>query len=133
MTESKILTRADLPDSDKWDLFHLFANPDKWTEELNWIQKTYPKMTEWKGRLDESANALAGCLNFEKSLDQAIERVYHYASLQLSEDGANPEYLARMGQLQNLLTKVSEVWPFSALKFKLLLTTNSRSSSETRS
>src|SRR5436190_3764815 len=112
MTESKILTRADLPDSDKWDLSHLFGNPDKWTDELNWIQKTYPKMMEWKGRIAESAEVLAGCLNFEKSLDQAIERVYHYASLQLSEDGANPEYLARMGQLQNLLTKLSEVSAF---------------------
>ncbi len=112
MTESKILTRTDLPDSDKWDLTHLFGNPDKWTEELNWIQKTYPKITEWKGRLVDSPDALAGCLNFEKSLDQAIERVYHYASLQLSEDGANAEYLGRMGQLQNLITKVSEVSSF---------------------
>ena len=47
-------------------------------------------------------------LEFEKTLDLKIERVYHYASLQLAEDGADPEYLARMGQLQNLLTKIGE-------------------------
>ncbi|HEX7516583.1 MAG TPA: oligoendopeptidase F [Chthoniobacterales bacterium] len=108
MTPPKILTRADLSDSDKWDLTHLFSGTDKWTEDFAWIQQTYPKLTEWKGHLGESAGTLAACLEFEKSLDQRIERVYHYASLQLAEDSANPEYLARMGQLQNLLTKISE-------------------------
>jgi oligoendopeptidase F len=112
MTTAKILTRADLPDSDKWDLTHLFSGADKWREDLAWIQQTYPELTKWKGRLAESAATLAACLEFEKSLDQKIERVSHYASLQLAEDSANPEYLARMGQLQNLLTKVSETASF---------------------
>src|SRR2546421_4976484 len=108
MTTSQILTRADLPDSDKWDLTHLFSGTDKWIEDLAWIQETYPKVTQWKGRLSESAVTLAAGLEFEKSLDMRIERLFHFASLQLAEDGANPEYLARMGQLQNLLTKISE-------------------------
>jgi oligoendopeptidase F len=109
---AKTLTRADLPDSDKWDLTHLFADADKWTEDFAWLQKTYPRITEWKGRLGESAATLDACLEFEKSLDLKIERLFHYASLQLAEDSANPEYLARMGQLQNLLTKISETASF---------------------
>jgi oligoendopeptidase F len=112
MTTPKILTRADLPDSDKWDLTHLFSGSDKWIEDCAWIQQIYGKLIEWKGHLGESAHALAACLEFEKSLDLRIERVYHYASLQLAEDNANPEYLARMGQLQNLLTKISEAASF---------------------
>ncbi len=51
-------------------------------------------------------------LEFEKTLDLKIERVYHYASLQLAEDSSNPEYLARMGQLQNLLTIIGEATAF---------------------
>ena len=109
---TKTLTRADLPNSDKWDLTHLFSGAGKWTEDFAWIQQTYPELTKWKGRLAESAETLAACLEFEKSLDQKIERVAHYASLQLAEDSANPEYLARMGQLQNLLTKISEAASF---------------------
>ncbi|MEY2560798.1 MAG: oligoendopeptidase [Verrucomicrobiota bacterium] len=112
MTTQHVLTRADLPDSDKWDLTHLFSGADQWAADLAWIQQTYPKLTEWKGRLGESAGTLAACLEFEKALDQKIERVYHFASLQLAEDGANAEYLARMGQLQNLLTKISEAASF---------------------
>ena len=112
MTTAKTLTRADLPDSDKWDLTHLFSDVDKWTEDFHWLHQNYPKIVEWKGRLAESAATLEACLEFEKLLDQKIERVYHYASLQLAEDSANPDYLARMGQLQNLLTKIGETASF---------------------
>src|SRR2546423_1229542 len=112
MTTAKVLTRADLPDSDKWDLTHLFADVDKWTEDFTWLQRTYSKIANWKGCLGKSAAGLAECLEFEKSLDLKIERLFHYASLQLAEDSANPDYLARIGQLQNLLTKISEAASF---------------------
>ena len=45
----KILTRADLPDSDKWDLTHLFTDVDKWTEDFAWIQQTYPETHRMEG------------------------------------------------------------------------------------
>jgi oligoendopeptidase F len=109
---AKVLTRSDLPDSDKWDLTHLFADVDKWTEDFGWLQRTYSKIADWKGRLGKSAESLAACLEFEKSLDLKIERLFHFASLQLSEDSANSDYLARMGQMQNLLTKIGEAASF---------------------
>src|SRR5215471_1313779 len=112
MDEAKIPTRADISDSDKWDLTHLFANVGKWQEDFAWLQRTYPKVQDWKGRVGESAQTLAGVLEFEKSLDLKIERVYHYASLQLAEDSTNNEYLARIGQVQNLLTKIGEAAAF---------------------
>src|SRR4051812_43426971 len=109
---AKVLTRADLPESDKWDLTHLFSNADKWSEDFAWLQRTYAKIADWKGCLGKSAESLADCLEFEKLLDQKIERLFHFASLQLSEDSANPDYLARMGQMQNLLTKIGEAASF---------------------
>jgi oligoendopeptidase F len=60
----------------------------------------------------ESAQTLAGLLKFEKALEQKMERVYHYASLQAAEDSTNNEYLARIGQVQNLLTRISEAAAF---------------------
>src|SRR5437764_4012314 len=112
MEEQKIPTRADIPDSDKWDLTHLFADVSKWNEDVEWITRTYRKITEWKGRVAESAQTLAGVLEFEKKLDLKIERVYHFASLQLAEDSANNDYLARIGQLQNLMTNLAEASAF---------------------
>ena len=109
---SSIPTRADIADSDKWDLTHLFADVSKWQEDFAWLQREYPKFDQFKGRVGESAQSLAEILEFEKALEQKMERVYHYASLQVAEDSTNNEYLARMGQVQNLLTKISEAAAF---------------------
>jgi oligoendopeptidase F len=105
-------TRAEIPASDKWDLTQLFAETGKWQEDFAWLQQAYPKLEEWKGRVGESAQTLAEVLEFEKSLELKLERVYHYASLQLAEDSTNNEYLARIGQVQNLLTKIAEASAF---------------------
>jgi oligoendopeptidase F len=105
-------TRADIPASDKWDLTHLFVDVSKWQEDFAWVQKTYPRLKEWKGKVGESAKSLADLLEFEKTIDLKLERLYHFASLQLAEDSANTEYLARIGQLQNLLTKIGEASAF---------------------
>src|SRR6266513_4097449 len=108
----QVPTRAEIPEPDKWDLAHLFADVGKWQEDFTWIQKTYPRIKEWKGKLGQSAKNLAEGLEFEKALDLKLERLYHFASLQLAEDSANTEYLARVGQIQNLLTKIGEAFAF---------------------
>ena len=112
MDESKIRTRSEIPESDKWDLTGLFANVGKWREDFIWIQKTYPQLKEWKGKLGASPQSLVDCLEFEKALELKLERLYHFASLQLAEDNANNEYLARIGQIQNLMTKIAEAEAF---------------------
>jgi oligoendopeptidase F len=110
--ETKTPTRSEIPESDKWDLTQLFKDVSKWEEDFESVQQTYSRITEWKGKLGESAGSLASCLNFEKALDLKIERLYHFASLQLAEDSANNEYLTRIGQLQNLLTAIGEIAAF---------------------
>src|ERR1700737_268344 len=105
-------TRAQIPESDKWDLAQLFADVGKWQEDFAWVQNSYPRIKEWKGKVGQSAKNLAECLEFEKELDLKLERLYHFASLQLAEDSANTKYLARVGQIQNLLTKIGEAFAF---------------------
>jgi oligoendopeptidase F len=112
LEETKTPTRAEIPESDKWDLNHLFTAIDKWQEDFDWVEKTYPRLAEWKGKIGESADSLASCLNFEREIDLKIERLYHFASLQLAEDSSNNDYLTRIGRLQNLLTAMGELGAF---------------------
>ena len=112
MEETKTPTRAEIAESDKWDLTHLYKEISQWQEDFDSVQRTYPQITEWKGKLGEMATSLASFLEFEKELDLKIERLYHFASLQLAEDSANNEYLTRVGQLQNLLTQIGETSAF---------------------
>ena len=112
MSAEKIPTRVEIPERDKWDLRHLFVDVSKWREDFAWVQQTYPRLQQWKGKVGDSANSLAGCLEFEKALETKIQRLYHFASLQLAEDSTNPDYLARVGQVQNLLTRIGEAGAF---------------------
>src|SRR5215213_3830984 len=91
-----VLIRSEVPDADKWDLTALYTDLDAWRGDFAWIQRTYARIAEWKGRVGESAKTLAEVLEFDKQLDVTLERVYQFASLQLAEDGSNAEYLARM-------------------------------------
>src|ERR1700741_1025488 len=111
---SGIPTRGEIPETDKWDLTHLFTDVSKWQEDFAWMQRHYPKLQQWRGSVGESAQTLAALLEFEKALEQKMERVYHYASLQAAQDSTNNEYLARIGQVQNLLTTISEASAFVA-------------------
>src|SRR5215831_763117 len=105
-------TRADIPESDKWDLTHLFADVSKWQEDFASLQCEYPKLEQFKGRVGQSAQTLVGVLEFDKALEQKTERVYHYAALQVAEDSTNNEYLTRIGRVQNLITKIGEAASF---------------------
>src|SRR6266540_2932856 len=109
---STIPTRSDIFEFDKWDLTQLFTDVSKWQEDFAWLQRTYPNLERWKGRVGDSAQTLAEVLEFEKALELRIERVHHYASLQLAEDSTNNEYLTRFGQVQNLFTKIGETAAF---------------------
>src|SRR5215813_6493265 len=109
---STIPTRSDIPETDKWDLRHLFAEVSKWREDFGWLQREHPKFEQWKGRVGESAQTVTEVLEFEKSLEEKMERVHHYASLQVAEDSTNNEYLTRIGRVRNLITKIGEAAAF---------------------
>ena len=109
-----IPTRAQVPESDTWNLAALYESPEKWSEDFARLQARFEKVTEFRGKVGESAQALRDCLEFDKELSFQIERLNHYAMLRSSEDSADNENLSREGQLQNLLTLIGEVSSFIA-------------------
>ena len=106
--------RADMPAADTWDLTKLYPDAAAWLADFDAVRADYPRLADFKGKLGGSAPDLLAALEFEKRLGLKIERLYAYASLQNSEDGSDPAYLARMGQLQNLLTRIDEAGAFMA-------------------
>src|SRR5207244_613631 len=62
---SQVPTRVEIPESDKWDLTHLFADVGKWQEDFAWVERNYSQIKNWKGKIGASAKNLAECLEFE--------------------------------------------------------------------
>ncbi len=93
---------------DTWDLTPVFASPAEWQAGFEKLAAKYPKVEEWKGRVGQSAGTLREVLEFEKSLDMAIENLSVYASLKLSEDSSDAQNLARSSQLDGLMVRIGE-------------------------
>ncbi len=108
----KIPTRSEIPESDTWDLSHLFQTEEAYREAFAQLRDQYPKIAEYRTRLGESVKTLFECLEFEKMLNQITERLGHYASLKNAEDSSNNDHLSRQAELTNLFTKVGEAASF---------------------
>src|SRR5437899_2093802 len=83
-----IPTRDQVKLEDTWDLTPVFASAADWQVAFESLQAQYPEVAKWKGRVGESAAALRDVLEFEKTLDIAIENLRVYAFLKTTEDAA---------------------------------------------
>ena len=97
---------------DTWDLTPLYRTPEAWAEDFARLQREYPGIAAFRGRVGESAEALRDALECDKTISRLIERLHHYASLRGAEDASDAANLARQGQFENLLTKIGEASSF---------------------
>ena len=109
---SRVPTRQEIPESDRWDLTHLYPDDAAWESDFTTLQQRYPQIRQFRGRLAESPETLLAALEFEKSIDQPLERLGTYASLRVSENASDPAFLEREARLQNLHTDIVEKCSF---------------------
>jgi len=109
---SRVPTRQEIPESDRWDLAHVYPDDSAWESDFTALQQRYPQITQFRGRLAESPATLLAALEFEKSIDQPLERLGTYASLRVSENASDPVFLEREARLQNLHTDIVEQCSF---------------------
>lgn len=117
---TRVPERAEIPESDRWDLTHLYTDDAAWETEFKTLQERYPGITQFRGKLGDSPAALLGALEFEKSLDQPLERLGTHASLRVSENGADPGFLEREARLQNLHTNIVETCSFISPELQVI-------------
>jgi len=104
--------RSEVPLADTWDLTRLYPDLASWEADFQEIKERYPKVEEYRGRLGESAQTVADCLEFEKAIDLKIERLYHFANLRVSEDSTNNEALTLETRLRGMLTELMAAFSF---------------------
>jgi oligoendopeptidase F len=109
---SNIPLRTEVSVSDTWDLSPLYPSDEAWEEDFGILQKEFSAAGGFRGRLGESPDVLAGCLEFEKSVELRIERLNQFAALRVTEDSSNAPALAREARLESLLVRVAEAFSF---------------------
>ena len=90
--------RKDVKTGDKWDLSKLYGSEEAWEKGLADLEAKIPGISEFKGKLADSAASLKACLDYMNELELLDERLGYYAHLRLNEDegmGASQERFAR--------------------------------------
>lgn len=91
MSTNKRLKREQVDESQTWNLNDLFLTRNDWENELMSIKEDLPKVTKFKGKLNESSKVLVQALEARERLLQRLTRVNTYASLRQSVDSTSPE------------------------------------------
>ncbi|MFO1066538.1 MAG: oligoendopeptidase F, partial [Pirellulales bacterium] len=105
----KVPHRSEVDPRDCWDLSSLYTDDALWEQDLEKYRQSIGGYEQFKGRLAESAEKLAECLNFDLSIDLLSERLGTYVFLKTTEDQANDKYQSMMGRFQNLAVKSGQL------------------------
>ncbi len=85
-------TRDQIEDQYKWDLTDFSASDETWEEDYNKLLETIPSVSQYQGKLGESAETLFKCLNLVESIGNTAHRLYVYANLKRDEDNRISAY-----------------------------------------
>jgi oligoendopeptidase F len=89
MTTATLPARLEVAIGDTWDLSRLFNSTGEWEAAYAEWLKFIDGYARFRGRLSESADILAECLDFDMACDRLGDRVQTYAALRESEDTAD--------------------------------------------
>ncbi len=101
--------RTEVATADTWNLEKLFATNEAWDEAFTKVESEIDGYTEFKGKLGDSSQTLAECLEFDSKIDRAFETLGVYAYLRTTENQTDAIYQRMLGRFQNLATRAGEL------------------------
>ncbi|MDC2863917.1 oligoendopeptidase F [Bacillus sp. BP-3] len=111
MTEQKtakaLPARNEIEVENTWRLEDIFQTDAEWEAEFQAVKELLPKLTEFKGKLGESANALLETLQYEDEISMRLGKLYTYAHMRYDQDTTNSSYQALNDRATSLYSQVS--------------------------
>jgi oligoendopeptidase F len=104
--------RSKVKPADCWDLASLFKSDADWEPAFAKWEKQIPNYAKYRGKLGDSAEMLAACLNFDSAFDRTGERIAVYAYLKTAEDQGNSDYQRMKGRYEHVATQAAEAASF---------------------
>ncbi|MER3443383.1 MAG: oligoendopeptidase F [Meiothermus sp.] len=98
--------RSELPKEQTWNLEALFPSVEDWHKALEAALTSVAELEPFKGQLGASPQALLQALQTRDRLQLAAGKVFMYASLNQSTDGANPLYTTMFTQARGALARL---------------------------
>ena len=86
---TRLPKRSEVPLELTWDLTKIFATDAEFEEAFGQVVKAAEDFEQYKGTLENGAQAFLAALTAMLKLDRQLEVVYVYASMKNDEDTAN--------------------------------------------
>ncbi len=112
MTE-QILKREQVQTEHTWDLTPMFKTDDSWFEEYEALKEMPAKISEFQGKLGESAKSLLSFFRLEDEVELRLSPLYGYANCKGDEDTANGFYQDMRGKAMSVYVAIAEACSFS--------------------
>jgi oligoendopeptidase F len=104
-------SRAEVPESEKWNLDDIYSDLNKWEEDLQHIEKISAKLKKFDGDIHDG-KSLYEYLKQKEELSYVFNHVYAYAMLKVDEDTRNTEAQSLLDRAKGLSVKVSAATSF---------------------
>jgi oligoendopeptidase F len=104
--------RSEVNPADTWDLFSLFPSDDAWETAFTAWEGRIAEYAAFQGKLGESPESLAACLQLDLDLDRAAERLGNYAFLKTAEDVGEGRYQRMQGRFMNVASRSAQAASF---------------------
>ncbi|MUK90572.1 oligoendopeptidase F [Ornithinibacillus sp. L9] len=99
--------RSEVPVEKTWRLEDIFETDDAWEKELESLKNDIPKVTDYQGKLADSADTLYEVLKLQDEISERLGKLYTYAHMRYDQDTTNSFYQALNSKAENVLTKAS--------------------------
>lgn len=112
--------RADVNINETWDLAHIFATEEAYTQALHDIEQQVEQFADtWLDKFSTAEQVVAMLRDYEK-LQQAFVPVYSYAQLAESVDGTDEQAQMRISKLSNVFAQIGKELAFVDSQLSLL-------------
>ena len=85
----------------------LYPSDEAWEKAKQKLVGSFNEVSEYQGKLANSASELLSCLEFHSQVSKEFGRLFSYANMKSDEDVGNSKYLAMKQEIQQISTDYS--------------------------
>ncbi|MCP4581232.1 MAG: oligoendopeptidase F [candidate division Zixibacteria bacterium] len=110
--DSDIPQRSDIEAKYKWSLEDIYPDTITWQADFEYVSANLPRLSEFEGKLGQSAETLYDCLNLRDELSKKIGSMYVYAFMKYHEDTRISAYQQLQQRIAGLDAQADEFLSF---------------------
>ncbi|HFI0464069.1 TPA: oligoendopeptidase F [Streptococcus suis] len=114
---TQIKTRDQVDPQYTWDLSAMFADDASHAQALEEVKALLPKLADFKGKLAQGPDSLAGYLKTSAEIGRKLSHAYVYAHLKHDQDAGNADYQSLEAKARLLYSQFGEATAFFAPEF----------------